>query len=522
MVILYFFCLEIVNSQTPLTKWVPLFGDPQKSSLIQYDYINNISLFGLGLDNGSNPNAKFHVRDVLSTRPVFEVEGTNGEGNVQNLVKVDGYSYGVFQTGSTLINRFAGNLELGEIAYYPYFIHTKHTSLQFRFSTGIYSNDNSPVFKTILNLKCYQDLCETEVTGHLITDSLKVRGIAKTDRIQIINNAGLNRLLVSDQFGNGIWTVPQFNDNDWLRTKDDNLYSNCRNVGIGTDMPEDKFQVNEKARKLTIGSAGGQSLNWGTSYIGFNASRQPENWIFSSDGAHNGGAIMYSDVFGNIRFINVKSKDWSNLPQYFLDNEIVNMTKMTISNNGNVGIGTQNPKVALDVNMHGETTIRSFSLGSYSASIWTKNYNGGYGLTIDEEGVGHIKENADEPNTIISFHNGRVGIGCEDFERVPGNHLLFVAGGITTEDIQVKLQGNWYDNVFSNNYPLLSLLNLEKFLTINKHLPDIPSEAEIKTDGINLGKMNALLLKKVEELTLYLIDQQKQINALKVQLNELK
>lgn len=73
----------------------------------------------------------------------------------------------------------------------------------------------------------------------------------------------------------------------------------------------------------------------------------------------------------------------------------------------------------------------------------------------------------------------------------------------------------WADNVFRSGYNLRSLKDVESFITENEHLPEIPSEQEVLEDGIDVSEMNMLLLKKVEELTLYLIEQQKEIDELK-------
>jgi hypothetical protein len=73
----------------------------------------------------------------------------------------------------------------------------------------------------------------------------------------------------------------------------------------------------------------------------------------------------------------------------------------------------------------------------------------------------------------------------------------------------VKLNSNWPDYVFKKDYQLLSLTNVKAYIDQNQHLPDMPSEQEVIKDGLNLGEMNKLLTKKVEELTLYLIEQKK-------------
>jgi hypothetical protein len=109
--------------------------------------------------------------------------------------------------------------------------------------------------------------------------------------------------------------------------------------------------------------------------------------------------------------------------------------------------------------------------------------------------------------------NGNVAIGTTD----PKGHKLAVAGSIIAEKIKVKTYANWPDFVFNADYKLPSLQQLEAFIIANKHLPEIPSANDIAENGHDLGEMNKKLLQKVEELTLYVIDLQKQLDVLKKQ-----
>lgn len=109
--------------------------------------------------------------------------------------------------------------------------------------------------------------------------------------------------------------------------------------------------------------------------------------------------------------------------------------------------------------------------------------------------------------------NQKVGIGIAP--PAVGDYNLYVKGGILTEVVTVKLQANWPDYVFAKDYKLSTLKEVEAFISRNKHLPDLPSSERVEKEGINLGDMNSILLKKIEELTLYIIDQQKQIDELK-------
>lgn len=110
-------------------------------------------------------------------------------------------------------------------------------------------------------------------------------------------------------------------------------------------------------------------------------------------------------------------------------------------------------------------------------------------------------------NTIDNLYiTGKVGIG------VPKdlfNSMLAVKGGVHAESVKVEM-GSWADNVFQKDYPLMSLAEVEKFIALNSHLPEIPSEKQILKGGLDLGEINKLLLKKIEEMTLYLIKKDKE------------
>ena len=108
--------------------------------------------------------------------------------------------------------------------------------------------------------------------------------------------------------------------------------------------------------------------------------------------------------------------------------------------------------------------------------------------------------------------NGYVGIGTAN----PQSELA-VKGAITTMSIKVTRTG-WADYVFDSAYQLPSLSHVETFIKANKHLPEVPSAAEVKKDGLDLGDNQAVLLKKIEELTLYIIQQNKQITQQNTQL----
>ena len=116
---------------------------------------------------------------------------------------------------------------------------------------------------------------------------------------------------------------------------------------------------------------------------------------------------------------------------------------------------------------------------------------------------------------MLIANNGNIGIGTIN----PGIWKLAVNGKIRAKEI--KVETGWSDFVFYDDYELPTLEEVEMHIAEKGHLKDIPSEKEVEENGILLGEMNSKLLQKIEELTLYTIQQQKEIEAMNVKLNEL-
>ena len=127
-------------------------------------------------------------------------------------------------------------------------------------------------------------------------------------------------------------------------------------------------------------------------------------------------------------------------------------------------------------------------------------------------GVHHANDtnSANDSNSIsIRRDNGNVGI-----KRASPNYTLDINGSLNAASLYNSGQLQWSDFVFDKNYELRSLEEVEKHIEEKGHLPGVPSEAEILKEGYNIGNMDAKLLQKIEELTLYLIEQNKKIEEL--------
>ncbi|MNL29025.1 hypothetical protein D3C87_1506970 [compost metagenome] len=119
-------------------------------------------------------------------------------------------------------------------------------------------------------------------------------------------------------------------------------------------------------------------------------------------------------------------------------------------------------------------------------------------------------------NRFTIMDNGNVGIGIG----IP-NNKLDVNGTIHSKEVKVDMTG-WPDYVFKKEYNLPTLEEVEKHIAVKGHLENIPSEEEVLKNGINLGDMNAKLLQKIEELTLYMIEMKKENDEMKKQNNLIK
>lgn len=214
-----------------------------------------------------------------------------------------------------------------------------------------------------------------------------------------------------------------------------------------------------------------------------------------------------------------------------------NMERIRLNANGAVGItGASSDGIALNVS--GRTLIASHALyDTFYVGNDAPNHPGGNSLvflryTKHQPNNPGILDVAGWPTStsyamIMSLKaNGKFYLGtnpdaacadCSEFR-------MFVKDGIKTEKVKVDVAtaNGWADYVFNKNYRLRTLEEVEKHIEEKGHLPNIPSTDEVMKNGLNLGEMDAKLLEKIEELTLYSIDQNKQLKSQSEEIKELK
>ncbi|MEA4967236.1 MAG: tail fiber protein, partial [Bacteroidaceae bacterium] len=203
----------------------------------------------------------------------------------------------------------------------------------------------------------------------------------------------------------------------------------------------------------------------------------------------------------------------------------------TLKKDGNIGIGTSNPLHKLDVagriQANDELIVTKSNIdigGTISlvngaktepgqASVWRIfNMGGSNGNSLQFWAYDNIGCTTGGlcNNRFTIMDDGKVGIGTS-----APDEMLTVNGKIHAKEVIVALTGPLADYVFEPDYRLKPLHEVEQFVKANKHLPGIPSAAQVKEKGLSMGEMQNKLLQKIEELTLYIIEQQKQIEELK-------
>ena len=143
-----------------------------------------------------------------------------------------------------------------------------------------------------------------------------------------------------------------------------------------------------------------------------------------------------------------------------------------------------------------------------------KNVFLGYSAGYYETGSNKLYiDNSSTSTPLIygNFASDQLGINTNN---IPTGYTFAVSGKIVAEEIKVQIASAWPDYVFHSGYKLPSLEEVEKHITEKGHLKEVPSFKEVKENGIELGEMNAKLLQKIEELTLYIIELNKRIRSL--------
>jgi hypothetical protein len=246
------------------------------------------------------------------------------------------------------------------------------------------------------------------------------------------------------------------------------------------------------------------------------------------------GHIYISPHAGNVSFLQARRSDNSGSTQ--LNIRTMNNGSLTeamqIQSNGDIGISTSTPQARLDIGsgnlaLHDnnqirlragnnpETTIGFFYDGVNADEIRIVHRQDVYNRHISLGGYAPAT-GAFVPQLRLNTKNGNIGIGTDPST----SYKLAVNGKTWTTEVNVSLTVPGPDYVFEKDYALPSLEWVKSYVNANKHLPEVPSAREMEKDGINVGEINMLMLKKIEELTLYTIQLREELETLKAEMKK--
>ena len=196
--------------------------------------------------------------------------------------------------------------------------------------------------------------------------------------------------------------------------------------------------------------------------------------------------------------------------------------KFYLNKDGKVGIGITTPKAKLDVFSETDEVALRLSMptnkNAAAYEIKWANENINVVHRVQYSNVYYDFMDVNRSNRNVTFNGGNVGIGTADTK----GFKLGVNGKIAATEVKVATYANWSDFVFYDDYQLPTLTEVENHIKEKGHLKDIPSAKEVEKNGFFLGEMDAKLLQKIEELTLYTIEQDKNLKAQKEEIEELK
>jgi hypothetical protein len=333
------------------------------------------------------------------------------------------------------------------------------------------------------------------------------------------------------------------------------------NVGVGTNDPEEKLHVegNVLSNQFLLtktsgiaGSANGKKTSTGHLNISTGGGVVSPRLDLELDGGEKMSLFSHGLGIGNFNEVDEKLQVQGNIKSEGLKlthtSSILGGGSSTVNGSLDInnGGGVVAPRMTLMYNTYDESSIKLFSSG---VGIGTFN-----GVSEKLEVAGNIKSEglklthtsstqgggSSTVNGSLSVNNGSgvvaprltldfkdntnsqvqlftTGVSVGNITNMPSGYSFAVDGKVICEELKVQLSQDWPDYVFADNYELMPLDSLQEFVNDNNHLPNIPNAKDMKANGVSVSEMNVKLMEKVEELTLYILKMNQEIEALKIE-----
>jgi len=351
-------------------------------------------------------------------------------------------------------------------------------------------------------------------------------------------------------------TMPPVADDGWLGNQNDLLCLNRTvypRVGLGTYDPDGRVEVYYCDRGLN-GLVVTRAIRRDLMPVD-TAGEHAQVFGEVGEGGGAGGGSQATPAILRARDLRMTPFDEGNRPLLLARTEGTSSgmipegrkSRLLLTSMGELGLNSENPRAVLDVcqapAMGVNTPTAIFSMPASNTgttrhiqlvnSLYEQGYSGlsrmyDQGLFwTDGKGTYNyqgsvIKGTNENSGFVVAPWNhrdggiridkdGNVGVCTYDTK----GYALAVGGRAVAEEVVVKLKANWPDHVFRDGYKPMPLGELETFIETHGHLPDAPTQAAVAQNGLSLGETNALLMQKVEELTLYVIELKKEVEQLK-------
>ena len=455
------------------------------------------------LNKAGNNWVNFATRNITGSEAKFDLSNINnmavtGTATVTNLTVTGASTFGntlsstglygtstagkniIFGTGANAANAKMTITEAGNVGIGT---NTPTTQLEIYKTDNPYLMVSSPMGKICLaSATCDGCFANGAKTGDAV---LKAIGNTQHILFNIANFANNGNAYVgfNDEV-NGVWCKFKNNKEVTIDGK----------VGIGTETPQAKLDVAgdiDAMEQINIKPTGDGKLST-LSLYNWTPGQTRVNSIISQ--------VDESGIEDGLRFVYSYNTPGGWYPKEMMR---VSTAGTSIVNNLRINpIQDQTSSITLNVLNPGALYVKKWDI----VALEPKTSDAGLKFVYNVDNPGGTKA-----ITAMSFStDGSVGIGTENPDA-----MLTVNGTIHAKEVLINLDGPLADYVFDKNYKLMDLKDVESYVNEHSHLPEVPSASEVANKGMSLGEMQNKMLQKIEELTLYVIKQQKEIDELK-------